>query len=136
LFKLAGGCYQGVHVQSRASHRLYPAVPADQSRDAAFRRAVAARNQARWLPGIARKDGTKVRLYSRPGNDLTDRFPLIAETVAGLPSRSCVIDGEAVACGDDVDLIELDGADLRREPLEVRKATLVSVRQRPSAAFG
>jgi bifunctional non-homologous end joining protein LigD len=85
---------------------------------------------------IARKDGTKVRLYSRPGNDLTDRFPLIAETVAGLPSRSCVIDGEAVACGDDVDLIELDGADLRREPLEVRKATLVSVRQRPSAAFG
>ena len=34
------------------------------------------------------------------------------------------------------DLIELDGADLRREPLEVRKATLVSVRQRPSAAFG
>jgi bifunctional non-homologous end joining protein LigD len=85
---------------------------------------------------IARKDGTKVRLYSRPGNDLTYRFPLIAETVAGLPSRSCVIDGEAVACGDDVDLIELDGADLRREPLEVRKATLVSVRQRPSAAFG
>jgi bifunctional non-homologous end joining protein LigD len=97
---------------------------------------------------IARKDGTKVRLYSRPGNDLTYRFPLIAETVAGLPSRSCVIDGEAVACGDDgkpsfdvlrnrrhdasvflyaFDLIELDGADLRREPLEVRKATLISV---------
>jgi len=50
---------------------------------------------------IARKDGTKVRLYSRPGNDLTYRFPLIAETVAGLPSRSCVIDGETVACGDD-----------------------------------
>jgi bifunctional non-homologous end joining protein LigD len=97
---------------------------------------------------IARKDGTKVRLYSRPGNDLTYRFPLIAETVAGLPSRSCVIDGEAVACGDDgkpsfdvlrnrrhdasvflyaFDLIELDGSDLRREPLEVRKATLISV---------
>jgi ATP dependent DNA ligase domain len=26
---------------------------------------------------IARKDGGKVRLYSRPGNDLTYRFPLI-----------------------------------------------------------
>jgi ATP-dependent DNA ligase len=28
---------------------------------------------------IARKDGDRVRLYSRPGNDLTDRFPLIVE---------------------------------------------------------
>jgi hypothetical protein len=26
---------------------------------------------------IARKDGPRVRLYSRPGNDLTHRFPLI-----------------------------------------------------------
>ena len=25
---------------------------------------------------IARKDGNRVRLYSRPGNDLTHRFPL------------------------------------------------------------
>ena len=25
---------------------------------------------------IARKDGDRVRLYSRPGNDLTYRFPL------------------------------------------------------------
>jgi ATP-dependent DNA ligase len=31
---------------------------------------------------IARKDGHRVRLYSRPGNDLTYRFPLIVE--AGL----------------------------------------------------
>src|SRR5207247_8004327 len=31
---------------------------------------------------IARKDGTKVRLYSRPGNDLTYRFPLIVESLA------------------------------------------------------
>jgi hypothetical protein len=27
---------------------------------------------------IARKDGDRVRLYSRPGNDLTDRFPLMS----------------------------------------------------------
>src|SRR5437667_354132 len=31
---------------------------------------------------IARKDGTNVRLYSRPGNDLTYRFPLIVESLA------------------------------------------------------
>jgi bifunctional non-homologous end joining protein LigD len=97
---------------------------------------------------IARKDGPRVRLYSRPGNDLTRQFPLIAETLARLRSRSCIIDGEAVACDDTgiarfdrlrhhrvdatvfmyaFDLIELGGDDLRREPLEVRKATLASV---------
>jgi bifunctional non-homologous end joining protein LigD len=84
---------------------------------------------------IARKKGTQVRLYSRPGNDLTHRFPLIVETLARLHSRSCIIDGEAVACdGNGVtsfnvvryrhhdesiflyafDLIELNGDDLRR----------------------
>ncbi len=45
---------------------------------------------------IARKDGERVRLYSRPGNDLTKRFPLIAEAMAELRSRSCIIDGGAV----------------------------------------
>jgi len=49
---------------------------------------------------IARKDGAKVRLYSRPGNDLTYRFPLIVESLARLRSRSCIIDGEAVACDE------------------------------------
>jgi len=46
---------------------------------------------------IARKDGNRVRLYSRPGNDLTHRFPLIVETVARLRPRSGIIDGEAVS---------------------------------------
>ena len=50
---------------------------------------------------IARKDGAKVRLYSRPGNDLTYRFPRIVESMARLRPRSCIIDGEAVCCGDD-----------------------------------
>src|SRR5256885_3887686 len=97
---------------------------------------------------IARKDGDRVRLYSRPGNDLTYRFPLIVEALAHLRSRSCIIDGEAVACDDKgvasfdlirhhrtdervflyaFDLIELNGDDLRRDPLEVRKATLRSM---------
>ena len=102
---------------------------------------------------IARKTGAQVRLYSRPGNDLTRRFPLIVETLARLRSRSCIIDGEAVACDDNgvasfnliryrrhddstflhaFDLIELNGADLRRDPLEVRKATSVYRSQGPS----
>jgi bifunctional non-homologous end joining protein LigD len=50
---------------------------------------------------IARKNGKWVKLYSRPGNDLTYRFPLIVEAIANLRSRSCIIDGEAVACGED-----------------------------------
>ncbi len=49
---------------------------------------------------IARKDGARVKLYSRPGNDLTDRFSLIVDALAGLRSRSCIIDGEAVACDE------------------------------------
>src|SRR5215813_5139460 len=97
---------------------------------------------------IARQNGERVRLYSRPGNDLTHRFPLIVETLARLRSRSCIIDGEAVACDDNgvasfdlirhqrandsiflyaFHLIELNGDDLRRDPLEVRKATLASI---------
>ena len=43
---------------------------------------------------IGRKDGKRVRLYSRPGNDFTHRFPLIVETLAGLRARSCIIDAK------------------------------------------
>ena len=50
---------------------------------------------------IARKEGKRVRLYSRPGNDLTYRSPLIVEALARLRARSCIIDGEAVACRED-----------------------------------
>jgi bifunctional non-homologous end joining protein LigD len=105
---------------------------------------------------IARKNGKRVRLYSRPGNDLTWRFPLIVEAIGRLRPQSCIIDGEAVACGDDgiasfdriryrhhdagvflyaFDLIELDGDDLRREPLNVRKATLASLLARAASGL-
>jgi ATP dependent DNA ligase domain len=50
---------------------------------------------------IARKNGNRVKLYSRLGDDLTPRFPLIVEALAKLRSRSCIIDGEAVACSED-----------------------------------
>jgi bifunctional non-homologous end joining protein LigD len=38
---------------------------------------------------IARKNGAQVRLYKRPGKDLTDSFPVIVETLANLRTRSC-----------------------------------------------
>jgi bifunctional non-homologous end joining protein LigD len=100
---------------------------------------------------IARKMGTRVKLYSRPGNDLTWRFAVIAEAIARLRSQSCIIDGEAVVCGDDgiasfdrirqrqhdgavflyaFDLIELNGDDLRRNPLKMRKAALEAILRR------
>jgi ATP-dependent DNA ligase len=84
----------------------------------------------------------RVKLYSRACNDLTYRFPLIVEALSGLRPQSCIIDGEAVACGEDgianferiryrhkddsvflyaFDLIELDGEDLRAVPLTGRK---------------
>jgi ATP-dependent DNA ligase len=49
---------------------------------------------------VALEDGDRARLYSRPGNDLTFRFPLIVEALSSLRSRSCIIDGEAVCCDD------------------------------------
>jgi bifunctional non-homologous end joining protein LigD len=35
---------------------------------------------------VARKDGDRVRLYSRPGNDLPWRFALIVGALARLPA--------------------------------------------------
>jgi bifunctional non-homologous end joining protein LigD len=40
---------------------------------------------------IARKDGSRVRLYTRNGRDLTHRFSLIVDAVARLRSRSAII---------------------------------------------
>jgi bifunctional non-homologous end joining protein LigD len=94
---------------------------------------------------IAHKKAQRVRLYSRAGNDLTHRFPLIVETLARLCARSCIIDWEAVACDDNgvasfnlvrylhhdesiflyaFDLIEFNGDHLRRDPLAGRRLTL------------
>jgi len=78
--------------------------------------------------------------------------------LARLRSRSCIIDGEAVACDDNgvasfdlirhqranesiflyaFDLIQLNEVDLRRDPLEVRRATLASIvaKGRPGIRF-
>jgi bifunctional non-homologous end joining protein LigD len=107
---------------------------------------------------MARKDSVGIRLITRRGNDWSERFPLVVEAVNQLKVRSCLIDGEVVCCDEkglarfDVlrrrrnevqaflyafDLLELDGADLRREPIEVRKTTLASVLRkcRPGVRF-
>jgi hypothetical protein len=49
--------------------RLCRAVPSVLSRPAAFRRDVLARNQARRLPRDCAQGRSRVKLYSRPGND-------------------------------------------------------------------
>jgi bifunctional non-homologous end joining protein LigD len=50
---------------------------------------------------LARRDGPRVRLFTRRGHDWTDRFPLIRHGMAALRVRSCLIDGEAVCCEMD-----------------------------------
>ncbi len=97
---------------------------------------------------LARRDARRVKLISRNGKDLTPRFPCIQVAVASLAVRSCLIDGEAIVCDDSglavfdlirghqpaatavhcaFDLLELDGEDLRRQPIEVRKALLADL---------
>jgi ATP-dependent DNA ligase len=102
---------------------------------------------------MARRDPVGIRLITRRGNDWTQRYPLAVEAVNHLKVRSCLIDGEVVCCDEQemtsfqllrqqrnepqaflyaFDLLELNGTDLRREPIEVRKATLASIlRNRP-----
>jgi bifunctional non-homologous end joining protein LigD len=105
---------------------------------------------------MARRDGAGVRLITRHGNDFTSRFPLAVAAVSALSARSFLLDGEAIVTnerglavfdlirhtrhGDDAvliafDLIELDGADLRRTPIEQRKRTLAKLVRRPHAGI-
>jgi bifunctional non-homologous end joining protein LigD len=105
---------------------------------------------------MARRDGARVRLITRHGNDFTARFPLAVEAVGALSARSFLLDGEAIVTnerglavfdlirhqrhGDDAvliafDLIELDGEDLRRAPIEQRKRQLAKLVRRPQAGI-
>ncbi len=98
---------------------------------------------------LAGKAGSDVRLHTRRAHDWTERFRPIADAIARLNARECVIDGEACAVDDEgkpsfgalqewlggaatparlayvaFDLLWLDGRDLRREPLEARRELL------------
>src|SRR5262245_45250527 len=50
---------------------------------------------------MVRRDPAGVRLLTRNGHDWSERYPLIAAGVVALRVRSCLIDGEAVACDQD-----------------------------------
>jgi bifunctional non-homologous end joining protein LigD len=97
---------------------------------------------------LACRDSAGVRLIRRTGNDFSSRFPFIATAVSKLPVRSCLIDGEAIVCDENglavydlicrhdageravlsaFDLLELDGRDLRRRPIEKRKELLAEL---------
>jgi bifunctional non-homologous end joining protein LigD len=100
---------------------------------------------------LARIEGGRVRLFTRQGNDWTDRFPTLARLAANLALRSAWLDGEVVSLDahgrssfaalqealsrkDDsalvyyaFDLPYLDGADLRVLPLAERKSLLARV---------
>jgi bifunctional non-homologous end joining protein LigD len=97
---------------------------------------------------LARRDAEGVRLITRAGNDFSSRFPFIVMALGKLPVRSCLIDGEAIVCDENglavfelirrhgalasavhcaFDVLELDGEDLRRQPIEKRKELLADL---------
>jgi ATP-dependent DNA ligase len=105
---------------------------------------------------LAELNAGGVKLITRKGFDLTHRLPLAAAAIAALPAGSCIVDGAAIACDasglsvfdllryrrqDDAatlcafDLLELDGVDLRPEPIEVRKRTLRRLLRRKHAGI-
>jgi bifunctional non-homologous end joining protein LigD len=96
---------------------------------------------------IGRKAGDELTLFSRSGLDWTVRFPAIASALERLPCKDALVDGEvAFVLPSGVtdfkslqehidtphqairyflfDLIEVDGEDWRKKPLETRKDRL------------
>jgi bifunctional non-homologous end joining protein LigD len=78
--------------------------------------------------------------------------PLAAEAIEALPVKSCVIDAEAIVCDDSglavfelirghganarailgvFDLLEVNGEDIRREPIEGRKRWMAGLLRLP-----
>src|SRR5262249_40221004 len=50
---------------------------------------------------MARRDAPGVRRLTRNGKDWSERSPAIVEAASALKTRSCLLDGEAVACDDN-----------------------------------
>jgi hypothetical protein len=96
--------------------------------------------------------GKTVELYSRSGSRFSRRFPRLVEVLGELPTRSAIIDGEIVASDAAgmpdfwplflrsakptklqvwaLDLLALDGKDLRKLPLERRQRRLQALLNR------
>src|ERR1700723_1752074 len=106
---------------------------------------------------VQKTDRKRVRLFTRNGHDWTDRYPLIVEAALRNRATSFVIDGEAVLLGVDgvsdfdglhtgkhdaevqlyaFDCLALDGDDLRKLPLSLRKTNLARLlARRPDGIF-
>jgi bifunctional non-homologous end joining protein LigD len=50
---------------------------------------------------MVRREGARVRCFTRNGHDWADRFPAIVDATRRLRARSFLIDGEAVVCRSD-----------------------------------
>ena len=103
------------------------------------------------IRACAIKDGSKVSLISRNGNELRTRYPEVADAVKEFPVDECAIDGEVVALDDEgrssfqllqglemegrkspirfyvFDLMQLNGRSLTGLPLAVRKEVLAKI---------
>lgn len=97
------------------------------------------------------KDGGKISLVSRNGNEMRTRFPEVAEALRDFPAEQCVIDGEVVALDEKgrssfqllqalemegrkspirfyaFDVMQLNGRSLTALPLTARKELLARI---------
>jgi len=100
---------------------------------------------------MAAKHGSSVRLLSLKNKNLNSDFPAVVEAVRGVTAHTALLDGEIVAVNHEgkpsfqilqnrnslgrgwhivyyaFDLLNLDGADLTRLPLEERKSRLKEI---------
>jgi ATP-dependent DNA ligase len=97
---------------------------------------------------LVRKEGSRVRCFTRTGDDWADRFPGIVDAARRVKASSFLIDGEAIVCREDglsdfealrvgrrahevllaaFDLIELQADDVRDQPLRRRKHLLAKI---------
>jgi len=107
------------------------------------------------IRAVAYRDGDRVRLLSRTGQDLTAGFPHVIEALRALPERDLVLDGELVVFDRDgvsrfqllqrrgvvrgarvvyaaFDCLRSDVRDLLRRPLEERRKRLLELIPRRS----
>ncbi len=103
------------------------------------------------------RDGMRVRLITKGGYNWTNRYPWIVEAALKNRHKQFVIDGEAVVLGVDgvadfnalhsrrhddevqlyaFDILALDGDDMRKLPLSMRKTNLARLlARRPEGIF-
>jgi ATP-dependent DNA ligase len=109
-----------------------------------------------YLLIVVRQDD-RVRLFTRNGHDWSHRYPWIVESALKNRQKHFVLDGEAVVLGVDgiadfnalhsrlhdeevqlyaFDILALDGEDLRKLPLSMRKTNLARLlARRPEGLF-